>query len=549
MAITLAHSRFSEFNLDPALAEMAEAAPGQQIIEAIVRLEDPDQIPPRFTVVSRFKRICTGRFAAADTWTIRRHPNVVSLKAARPLGIHDEGGNPADLIPAQVTPTSRRSSAPFTGRGCIVAALDFGLDFAHPNFLNPDGTTRLVGFWHQGAPYDPARPNRFGYGRIFSQQEINAALRDSDPYQALGYHPAISDTGGDGSHGTHTMDIAAGNGRAHGAEPGAAPDADLIFVHLSTPRLSAAGDLGDSVRLLEALDAVNSMARGRPWVVNLSVGRTAGSHDGTSLVEQGMHELLRLGLDRAICQSCGNYRTADLAVEGWLRDGEYRDLEWIIDPADTTANEIDAWYSGRDRFVVGIRPPQGSAFTEVKLGEVSDIVHEGALIGRIYHRKDDPKNRDNHIEAFLYPGAPPGIWTVRLSGEYVISGRFHAWIERDMARPGAQSRFDRRITSQSYTLGTIATSPLVITVGAYDANAEGRPLAPFSSCGPTRDERHSKPELLAPGVGEVAARSIPRDAVQQEGLLVARSGTSMASPHVAGAVCAMFEAAGRPVSI
>ena len=85
-----------------------------------------------------------------------------------------------------------------------------------------------------------------------------------------------------------------------------------------------------------------------------------------------------------------------------------------------------------------------------------------------------------------------------------------------MARPGAQSRFDRRITSQSYTLGTIATSPLVITVGAYDANAEGRPLAPFSSCGPTRDERHSKPELLAPGVGEVAARSIPRDAVQQD---------------------------------
>ena len=184
MAITLAHSRFSEFNLDPALAEMAEAAPGQQIIEAIVRLEDPDQIPPRFTVVSRFKRICTGRFAAADTWTIRRHPNVVSLKAARPLGIHDEGGNRPDLIPAQVTRTLRRSSAPFTGRGCIVAALDFGLDFAHPNFLNPDGTTRLVGFWHQGAPYYPARPNRFGYGRIFSQQEINAALRDSDPYQA-----------------------------------------------------------------------------------------------------------------------------------------------------------------------------------------------------------------------------------------------------------------------------------------------------------------------------------------------------------------------------
>ena len=548
MPITSSLPRFEEFNLDPALAEEVEAAPEQQIIEGIARLEDPDQIPPHFTVVSRFKRICTGRFAAAHTWTIRRHPNVVSLKAARPLGNSDENENRADLILPKDTSTPGSSSEPFTGRGCIVAALDFGLDFAHPNFLNPDGTTRLLGFWHQGAPYDPAHPNRFGYGRIYLPKEINAALRASDPYQALGYHPAISDTG-PGSHGALTLDIAAGNGRARGARPGAAPDAALIFIHLSTPRLGVVGNLGDSVRVLEALDYVNRTARGRPWVVNLSVGRVAGCHDGTSLVEQGMHELLRLDMSRAICQSCGNYQSANLAVEGWLRDGEYRDLEWIIDPRDTTANEIDAWYSGKDRFVVGIRPPQGSAFVEVKLGEVEDIVQEGAVVGRIYHRKNDPNNCDNHIEAFLYPGAPPGIWTVRLSGDYVISGRFHAWIERDLARPGAQSRFDPRITSQSYTLGTIATSPLVITVGAYDANAEGRPLAPFSSCGPTRDERPDKPELLAPGVGVVGARSIPRGAVRQEGLLVARSGTSFAAPHVAGTVAAMLEAAGRPVSI
>ena len=547
MGTTSSPARFEEFNLDPALAETVEAAPEQQVIEGILRLEDPGEIPPHFTVVSRFNRICTGRFPAGQTWTIRRHPNVISLKDARPLGTHDEGGSLADLVlPETGTPTG--SAAPFTGRGCIVAALDFGLDFAHPNFLNPDGTTRLVAFWHQGAPYDPARPNRFGYGREYSQEEINAALRAPNPYQALGYHPAISDTGS-GSHGTHTLDIAAGNGRAVGARAGGAPEADLIFVHLSTPRLGVVGDLGDSVRMLEALDYVDRMAQGRPWVVNLSVGRTAGSHDGTSLVEQGMHELLRLGPGRAIVQSAGNYRSADLAVHGWLRDGEERDLEWIIDPRDTTSNELDAWYSGKDRFVVAIRPPDEGDFVEARLGEVADLRHKGNLVGRVYHRKNDPNNRDNQVEVFLYRGAPPGTWTVRLIGDYVISGRFHAWIERDLARPGAQSRFDRKITSQSYTLGTIATSPLVITVGAYDANAVGTPLAPFSSCGPTRDERHDKPELLAPGVGVVAARSIPRGAVRQEGLLVARSGTSMAAPHVTGTVAAMFEAAGRPVSI
>ena len=145
---------------------------------------------------------------------------------------------------------------PFTGRGCIVAALDFGLDFAHPNFLNADGTTRLLALWDQGAAYDPAHPNRFGYGRQYTPAEINAALAAADPYQALGYGPQPSDTG-KGTHGAHTMDIAAGNGRAAGSRPGAACEAALLFVHLSTRRLGTSENLGDSVHLLEALDWVD----------------------------------------------------------------------------------------------------------------------------------------------------------------------------------------------------------------------------------------------------------------------------------------------------
>ena len=548
MSTATTERQFTAANLDPALAEAVDAASPGDIIEGIVRLEDPRQVPPDFRVVSRFHRICTGQFAADRAWAIRRHPNVISVKATRSLGVQDDEVDTDASLAVRSNSWTEAEPPLFTGRGCIVAALDFGLDFAHPNFLRPDGTTRLMTLWHQGAVYDPAHPNRFGYGREYSREEINAALRAADPYQALGYHPAISDPG-NGSHGTHTLDIAAGNGRAAGARPGPARDADLVFVHLSTPRLDTVGDLGNSVRLLEALDYIDTIARGRPWAVNLSVGRCAGSHDGTSPVEQGMHELLRRGPGRAIVQSAGNYRSADLAMHGRLQDGEQRDLSWLIDRDDTTANEIDVWYSGKDRFVVAIRPPGGVSFLTVGLGDVAPIVQEGAVIGRIYHRKNDPNNGDNQVEIFLYPSAPPGAWTLRLRGDYVINGRFHAWIERDLARRGAQSRFDHGVSSSAYTLGTIATSPLVITVGAYDAHADGAPLAPFSSCGPTRDERQDKPELLAPGVDVLAARSIPRSAARQEGLLAERSGTSMAAPHVTGTVAAMFEAAGRPVPI
>ena len=220
--------------------------------------------------------------------------------------------------------------------------------------------------------------------------------------------PAISDPG-NGSHGTHTLDIAAGNGRAAGARPGPARDADLVFVHLSTPRLDAVGDLGDSVRLLEALDYVDTIARGRPWVVNLSVGRSAGSHDGTSPVEQGMHELLRRGPGRAIVQSAGNYRSADLAV--------------ARPPAGRRAARPELAHRPRRhdrqrdrRLVLGQGPlrgrrsarPAASAFSTVGLGDVAHIVHEGAVVGRIYHRKNDPNNGDNQVEIFLLPERAAG---------------------------------------------------------------------------------------------------------------------------------------------
>ena len=164
-----------------------------------------------------------------------------------------------------------------------------------------------------------------------------------------------------------------------------------------------------------------------------------------------------------------------------LRDGEQRDLDWIIHPTDTTGNELDLWYSGKDRFVVAIRQAADEDFVEVKLGEVVDLVYDGVVVGRVYHRRNDPNNKDNQVEVFLHRGAPAGTWTLRLIGSYVISGRYHAWIDRDLARPGAQSRFTPGLTTQRYTLGTIATSPLVRLIWNCSVFECGMPLGHMST--------------------------------------------------------------------
>ncbi|MCA2220874.1 S8 family serine peptidase [Nonomuraea aurantiaca] len=75
-----------------------------------------------------------------------------------------------------------------------------------------------------------------------------------------------------------------------------------------------------------------------------------------------------------------------------------------------------------------------------------------------------------------------------------------------------------------------ASADAALAVGAVTKSDE---LAEFSSRGPRAADSALKPEITAPGEGIVAARA--KDARFGEGSYVAMSGTSMSTPHVAGA--------------
>ncbi|HEY3569638.1 MAG TPA: S8 family serine peptidase [Thermoanaerobaculia bacterium] len=538
--------------MDPALKELMKGS-GEDEVEAIVQLGPDGDIPPGVRVVARFGEIATIRLPRqriAETWA---DESVVSLKAARPFGL-DPDPLPAASTDGEVedleeeTDDRRRPEGiDATGRGVVVAVLDWGFDFAHPNFRNRDGSTRALALWDQSAP--GRGPEPYGYGRVYTREEIDRALRHDEPYRALGYHPAAGDPTGKGAHGTHVLDIAAGNGRAEGAPLGIAPEADLLFVHLATRGgIGDQASLGNSVTLLEGLDWVARMAGGRPWVVNMSVGRHGGPHNGLTLVERGLDALLAAGPGRAVVQSTGNYYTARVHASGYLRPGQEHVLHWCTDQADLTPNELEVWYPGRDVFGLEVRSPEGETRARVPLGGQAVIEIGGREVGRAYHRAKDPGCGDNHIDIFLDPQAPAGCWRVVLSGEDVTDGRFHAWVERDAGCPTCQSRLEPGDADPTTTLGTIANGFRSITVGAYDAHSGDRPLGPFSSCGPTRDGR-MKPDLLAPGVRVLAARSASLALGSDTPLLTRYSGTSMAAPHVTGTVALMFEVAARPLTI
>ncbi|MGW3347141.1 S8 family serine peptidase [Nonomuraea rubra] len=81
-----------------------------------------------------------------------------------------------------------------------------------------------------------------------------------------------------------------------------------------------------------------------------------------------------------------------------------------------------------------------------------------------------------------------------------------------------------------FTVGTPAAADAALAVGAVDGADQ---LAGFSSRGPRAGDRGLKPEITAPGVDILAARS--QYAAEGDGFYQTMSGTSMATPHVAGA--------------
>lgn len=521
--------------IDPTIGKAS--ASGEVLVDVIAKLRDPGQDVPGLKVVRVIGDIVTGVVAVDDIEAVRSDPNVISLKGARKLQRNLKFSVPEIRASQKQLHNALPSGSPaINGTGVIVGVVDYGCDFVHDNFRNPDGTTRILYLWDQGRGEPTSiSPAGFLYGREWSAKEINAALKSGDPYQALAYQPY------DAAHGTHVMDIAAGNGRATG-NPGVAPQADLIFVQVSSDDFLDEESFGNSRHLLEAVDYIFTKAKsiGKSAVVNISLGTNGGPHDGSTPVEQGLDHLLE-SPGRSVVISASNSWGARIHAGGKIGPGQKRTLKWDILANDPTNNELELWYNGTAKLDITLIDPSGKTLGPFPLGTTTKIKVQGEEAGTVFHRQKDPNNGDNQIDILLSPQLPTGRWSVTLSVASASAVDFHAWIERDDYKTGWQSSFSQQDDDRTHTVGSISCGKHTLVVGSYDATVPGRDISPFSSEGPTRDGRQ-KPEVSAPGHGIVAARSLSQGTIRM-------SGTSMASPHIAGLVALLMQAAGQQLTI
>ena len=487
--------------------------------------------------------IVTARISGreSDVEQLRRSDCVLSLKAAARVRPFLEQTVREGL---SCNKSSSGAHGRRGGEGVIVGIIDFGLDFTHRNFRLRNGRTRVLALWDQKYSDDARRPEKFGYGRLFERDAIDRALEEADPFKALGYSIPKDSLFETGAHGTYVTDVAAGNGNGSGCA-GLAPEADIVFVDVSAggPPILASqevgGTFGDSVQVLEAIRFIFDYAGDRPCVINLSIGTYGGPHDGSSPVEQAIDRLVCEKPNRAVVVSAGNSFGGSLHAMGRVTGREDVDLKWRIPRFDETGNELEIWYSNEDQFTVELIDPDGRRAARVKPGHTFERVVGGGLI-TVVNRLNDPNGRDNSINLFFERRVPSGTWSVRLKGERVRDGRFHAWIERDEL---GQSRFVKPkdksyAVTDEYTLSSVACGRRSIVVGSYNAYEPDLPLSDFSSSGPVRGRTdHPQPTICAPGDNVLAAQS---------GTMVLRhrqSGTSLSAAAVTGAVALMLSEA------
>lgn len=411
-----------------------------------------------------------------------------------------------------ITPV-QSGSFNLTGKGVLVAVIDSGIDYLHPDFRNADGTTRIVELWDQSQD------------QVYTAEEINRALESGSRRAALELVPSVDLSG----HGTAVAAIAAGNGReSDGLYRGVAYDSGLLVVRLGVAQTDG---FPRTTQLMRALDYVvrKAVELDMPMAVNISFGNTYGSHDGTSLLETYIDSISNYG-QIVISVGTGNEGSAGGHTSGRLVMGGPEDVELSVGPYETGLS-LQLWKDYVDEFTVELISP-----SDVSLGLVNprlgpQTLRFGGTQILLYYGEPSPYSSAQEIFLDFIPlrdYLDSGIWTVRLNPVKLVSGQYSMWLPaRAVLNPA--TRFLRATPDTTLTIPSTAAS--VISVGAYDDSYQA--YADFSGRGFTRSANQIKPDLVAPGVDIVTARS--------GGGYEAVTGTSFATPIVAGSAALLMQ--------
>ena len=419
-----------------------------------------------------------------------------------------------------------------TGAGVKVAIIDSGIDYDHPDLGGCFGTgCKVAGGWDFVGDSFDSNPADTTYQPI-PHPDADPAPCDPNVADAIAAKPGagVSDAG----HGTHVAGIVA----AHAAEAtgvtGVAPDATLLAYRV----FGCNGSTSDDIIIAALERAFDDGAK----VVNMSLG-DAFNNFASSPDAQASAALVQKGV--VVVAAAGNSGANGLFSTGAPSVGNGVISVASVNNLAFPANSFDAVSGGTTNHVAYAQLQSTTAAPTS--GTAGDFVYVGrgcVADPSLGLAADDPYLADPAGKVALIIR---GVCTFNTKyARAVAAGAKAVVIMNDGANPGRVGLFfggsvvDKGVpgVTISFTDGTIiqnmiaaGTTSLVWTdksVQAADPTA-GQ-ISSFSSWGLASD-LSLKPDVAAPGGNIRSTWPLSQD----QGYNVI-SGTSMASPHVAGAV-------------
>lgn len=435
----------------------------------------------------------------------------------------------ADSVPAIGGDISQKTG--YTGKGMVVAILDTGLDTSHEAFQNAVNAPK---FTKQDIA-DKLASDSLRVGNV----NVNSIYQSDKIPFAYDYYDNDTNVSGGNSHGTHVAGIVGANS---GQVTGVAPDAQLMIMKIFGDDGSGAYD-SDIIAALEDAVVLGADA------VNMSLGMTAGFSEAAATKTREVYQRVKNAGISLMCAAGNEYSSSYKSASGtdlplasnpdngavaspstygaalsvasmnnmkatapYLLVGD-RKIRYS-DPAETASKQI-ASLNGRYEYVAcGVGAT--TDFTGKALpGKVALIQRAGEENGEIltFAQKEANAKAAGAKAVIIYDNVEGDL--VNMSTDGNIPAVFISKADGEAMLAAS----DKHVSfSKSYL--------------AQFQDAYSGKMSDFSSWGVTPDLK-LKPEITAPG-GDIYS-TLPG------GLYGSMSGTSMASPHMAGAAVVMAQ--------
>lgn len=418
-----------------------------------------------------------------------------------------------------------------SGSGVLVGFLDSGIDYTHPAFRNPDGSTRILRIWDQTLQTGTA-PSGLDYGSEYTSDMINTALRSLSPFDLV---PSRDTLG----HGTAVAGIACGSSDSSADFSGAAPQSSLLVVKLKAakqylrdyfliPDSAIAYQESDLMLGIRYLVQTSQQLR-MPLVICISLGSSQGSHTGTAPLEEvltsaqfnaGIYAVAGTGNETG---KGHHYRGALTAAE------ESTEIELLVDQ-ETNGFVVEFWADSPELYSIGFTSPLGETIQPVQprnnTSQIFDFLLEESQIVLTYTIVELLTGSQVAVIRFHNPSQ--GIWRIRIVNKSFISGVFHLWLPiTGLVDP--EIRFYD--PSADTTLVIPSCAAAIITTSTY--NAANNSLFTNSGRGFTRNGL-IKPDFASPGVA-VSAPAV-------SGQYTALTGSCASAALASGAAALLAEA-------